>query len=374
MRALLAVFLIASVGCVHTPGYPTASIAKARAAAASSYETDADPGEPIPPISPPRNVLVLSGGGMYGAYTSGIMAGWTETGARPEFDVVTGVSTGSLAGLAAFMGPKYDVIAREFYTTVNAADIYSFRSWVLLPWADSIASSKPLKKLINSVVDESLLTIVAREHRRGRRFYVGTTQLESRKFVVWDMGAIASKGGPEAVERFRDVMLASSSVPGMMPPVRITSEINGRTVSELHVDGGTTAGLFVPKGLLVTAPDGKPSGTNVYVIVAGKLYADPGKVRTRVLPVMATSANSLIYASCRAEIATIHALARLAGANFHLQAVPSSDRAAPDGLEFNPKEMTRLYEVGYVQGVSGPEWMSAPPFESRRQRPDPGVE
>ena len=92
------------------------------------------------------------------------------------------------------------------------------------------------------------------------------------------------------MERFRDVMLASSSVPGMMPPVRINSEVNGRRVSELHVDGGTTAGLFVPKGLLVTAPDGKPSGTNVYVIVAGKLFADPGKVRTRVLPVMATSA------------------------------------------------------------------------------------
>lgn len=150
----------------------------------------------------------------------------------------------------------------------------------------------------------------------------------------------------------------------MLSPVRIVSEVNGRQVSELHVDGGTTAALFVPQGLITPAANGDPSGTNVYVIVAGKLFADPGKVRTRVLPVLGASANSLLYGSCRSEIAIIYHLSKLAGANFHLSAVPASDPANPDGLDFDPREMTRLYEIGYVKGVAGPEWMTIPPFES----------
>lgn len=358
-------FLLLVLGCAHRPAYPVANIERAKLAALAQSPLDCNrDGTIAAPVTPPRNVLVLSGGGMYGAYSAGVLAGWSETGNRPEFDVVTGVSTGALAGLAAFLGPKFDGIAREFYTTVQASSIYNFRSWVLVPWADSIASSKPLRQLIETAVDERILNQVASEHRRGRRFYVGTTHLESRRFVAWDMGAIACRGGPEALGRFRDVLLASCSVPGMLPPVRIAYECNGQPRSELHVDGGTTAALFVPQGLISTAPGGGPSGTNVYIIVAGKLFADPGKVRTRVLPVLEASANSLLYGSARSEIAIVHHLCKLAGANFHLSAVPSSDRTSPDGLGFDPKEMTRLYEVGYVQGVSGPEWMTAPPFES----------
>jgi hypothetical protein len=297
---------------------------------------------------------------MYGAYSAGVLSGWTETGARPEFDVVTGVSTGSLIGLAAFLGPKYDGIAREFYTDTKVSDIYTTRAWIQVPWSDSIASSKPLKKLVDGVVTDDVLAAIAKEHRTGRRFYVGTTHLESRKFVVWDMGAIAHR---KDLRKFRDVILASCSVPGMLSPVRITQEANGQTASELHVDGGTAAALFVPQGLLAPVKGG-PSGTNVYVIVAGKLFADPGAVRNRVLPVMGTSMTSLLYSSARAEIAIIHHLTKLAGANFHLSAVPASDRADPDGLAFDPREMTRLYELGYVSGVAGPEWMTTPPFES----------
>jgi hypothetical protein len=364
MRRSLRGFLIFIVltGCTSQPvNTPRAQV--------SSEPLSAKDEPVLAPVSPPKNVIVFSGGGMYGAYSAGVLSGWTETGNRPEFDVVTGVSTGSLMGLAAFLGPNFDSVAREFYTVTKASDVYNFRAWVLVPWADSIATSRPLKKLINGVVDEQVLAAVAREHRRGRRLYVGTTHLESRKFVVWDMGAIAVHGGPDALDRFRAVLLASCSVPGVMPPVPIAMVRNGKTVTELHVDGGTTAALFVPQGLLAPRPDGTASGTEVYVVVAGKLFADPEKVRTRVLPVLSASANGLLYGSARGEIATIYHLSRLAGADFHLTAVPASDRANPDGLDFNPREMTRLYEVGYVHGVAGPEWMTAPPFESAATDP-----
>ncbi|CAN5524964.1 patatin-like phospholipase family protein [soil metagenome] len=370
LRLCWLLILLAAVGCRHHGVVPAGNIPRAKVAAQSCTENLVENAncEAVAPIRPAANVLVLSGGGMYGAYSAGVLAGWTQNGTRPEFDVVTGVSTGSLIGVAAFLGPKYDPIAREFYTTIKASDVYTLRAWVQIPWADAVATSRPLKKLIDNVVDENLLAAVAREHRKGRRFYVGTTHLEARKLAVWDMGAIACQG-PGAIDKFRDVLLASSSVPGVLPPVRLTCTREGKACSELHADGGTTASLFVPQGLIAPAPNGGPSGTNVYVIVAGKLFADPGKVRSRVLPVLSASANSIVYASARAEIATIHHLSRLAGANFHLTAVPAGDPADPMGLAFDPKEMSRLYEVGYCQTVSGPAWMTSPPFESSATDP-----
>lgn len=362
--------LIGCGGCVRPYVYPHTGIVQARleAQAADAVAHPRPLDSVIQPARPAKEILVLSGGGMYGAYTSGFLAGWSETGRRPEFDVVTGVSTGALAGLAAFLGPNYDGVAREFYTATRAEDVYNFRAWVVVPWADSLATSKPLKALIEAAVDETILAAIAREHRRGRRFYVGTTCLESRKFVVWDMGAIACKG-PEALGRFRDIVLASCSVPGIMPPVPLRVQNNGVETTELHVDGGTSASLFVPKGLLAAGPNGAPSNANVYVLLAGKLFHNPDQVRSRVLPVLGASMNSLLYGSARAEIAIIHHLTRLGGANFHLTAVPADDTADPDGLQFDTQEMKRLYDMGYKAASSGPAWLPAPPFESAATDP-----
>jgi hypothetical protein len=368
---MIVILLTLAVGCKHHAVVPSANIPRAKVASQNCCENAAELAaiDPVAPRRPAANVLVLSGGGMYGAFSAGVLAGWTDTGTRPEFDVVTGISTGSLIGVAAFLGPKYDPIAKEFYTTIKQSDVFSLRAWVTLPWSDSLASSMPLRNLISSVVDENLIAAVAREHRRGRRFYVGTTHLESRRLAVWDMGAIAMAGGPSAIERFRDVLLASSSVPGILPPVRLTYERDGKLCSELHADGGAITSLFVPPGLITPAANGGPSNTNVHVIVAGKLFADPAPVRTRVLPLLAASANSIVYASARSEVATIHHLCRLAGANFHLAMVPPGDAADPLALTFDPKEMSRLYELGFCQGIAGPIWMTAPPFESSATDP-----
>jgi len=323
---------------------------------------------PIPAPVVPKNVLVISGGGMYGAYTAGFLSGWSKTGNRPQFNVVTGISTGALIATVAFLGPQFDEATREFYTSIRAADIYNTRAWILIPWAGSIASSDPLRRLIDSIVDERLLAYVATEHRRGRRLYVGTTNLTTRKLVVWDMGAVAEKGGPNATERFRHILLASCSVPGMLPPVAITSEVNGKTAIDLHVDGGVTAQLFIPPGSLPPQSEGRSVGANVYLIISGKLFTDPAPVRPRVLPVLAASAAGILHAHCRAEIASLFHQSRNAGSNFHLTAIPDSDDGRTLGLNFEPAEMRRLYDVGYFHGVSG-IWMSAPPFEGAATDP-----
>jgi hypothetical protein len=354
--AWLAV-VIATVGCAHK------AVRQENARRAARAEPP-DAGM-LPPVRPARNVLVLSGGGMYGAYTAGFLAGWTKAGTRPPFDVVTGISTGSLIACAAFLGPAYDQEARRFYTSVKASDIYSARSWVLIPWADALASSKPLRKLIASVIDDDFLKATAAEHRAGRRLYVGTTHLGTRKLVVWDMGAIAARGDGGL---FRDVLLASCSVPGMLPPVKLPAHAGGKD-GDWHVDGGVTAPLFVPPGLITSGPDGKPSNTNLYVLVAGKLFPDPGPVRPRVLDVLSASATGVVYAHCRSEVASLFHQMKATGGDFHLTALPDSDGGEVLGLAFDPREMTRLYEVGFYHGVGGPVWMTAPPFESTAADP-----
>lgn len=325
--------------------------------------------EPLDPPKPPKSVLILSGGGMFGAYTTGFLAGWAKTGTRPQFDVVTGVSTGSLIATVAFLGPEYDDAAREFYTSIRASDIYKRRAWIFIPGAGSVTSSEPLRKLISSIVDERFIEHIAAQHRKGRRLYVGTTNLESRKLVSWDMGAIASRGGKDCVEQFRSILLASCSVPGMMPPVLLRVMKNNQVIRELHTDGGATAQLFIPPGILTTRPDGSPSGTDIHIIVAGKLFADHAMVKPRILPVLGASATSILYSHCRAEISTIYYQSKLTGGNFWLTALPDSDNGRPLGLDFDPKEMSRLYEVGYFHGIGGPAWITAPPFEGAATDP-----
>jgi hypothetical protein len=311
------------------------------------------------PVSPPRNVLVLSGGGMYGAYTAGYLNGWTAAGTRPQFDIVTGVSTGSLIACAAFLGSDYDSVARTFYTSVRASDIYTIRSWATIPWAGSVASSKPLQELIEKSVTDDVIRGVAEGHKCGRRLYVGTTDLSTKKLVIWDMGAMACRGGPDGAAMFRGVLLASCSVPGVLPPVWLN--YNGK--EELHCDGGPAGQLFVPPNTIKPNPDGTASTTNVYIIIAGKLFADTSRVKPRVLNVLGNAATGILYSHCRGEIANLYHLSKIAGANFHLTALPQEFTGDAAGLSFDPKVMNDLFDAGRTAGARS-DWLPAPPFDA----------
>lgn len=313
-------------------------------------------------IRRPRHVLALSGGGAYGAYSAGFLAGWTCTGTRPEFDVVTGISTGSLIAPFAFLGPEYDAQAANLYTRVQAEDIFRIRAWVAIPFKDAVASSAPLRALIESQITPELMTRIAAEHRKGRRLYVGTTNLDTRRLVVWDLGAIACRPCPEGCQLFRDVLLASCAVPGMLPPVKFELDVDGKRATELHTDGGVTAPLFVPSAVF-SAAGGAPDA-NLYIVIAGKLYPDSGAVRRRVLPVLSASTSSILYAHCRAECANLYGLSRAAGMRYHLTALTQDFETVDSSVTFDPNEMTKLYAEGLRQGTAGPVWQPGPPAMS----------
>jgi predicted acylesterase/phospholipase RssA len=314
----------------------------------------------------PFNVLVLSGGGAYGAYSAGVVAGWSQAGTRPNFDVVTGVSTGALVATLAFLGPARDADLRRFYTRVTDKDIYARRSDLAAVFSDSLADSKPLGRLIEATVGPDLLREVAAEHAKGRRLYVGTTHLDARRLVVWDMGAIATRGGPADLALFRRVLLASAAIPGFFPPVPIPIEVDGKVYEEFHVDGGVTASVFfrppqVRREQLTALSDRPLAGSNLYVIVAGKLFADPAPVKRRLLPIAESAISALLYAQTRGDLFQLYALCLSTGMNYRLSAVPADVPVPDDATSFDPVEMTRLFETGRERARTGDLWRATPP-------------
>ncbi|HEV3387126.1 MAG TPA: patatin-like phospholipase family protein [Gemmata sp.] len=332
--------------------------------------TLAGPLAPDPGLRPPRHVLALSSGGLYGAYSAGFLSGWTKTGTRPEFDVVTGVSTGALAAPFAFLGPEFDDRLQQLYTGVRAEDVFRIRTWVTIPFKDAVASSAPLQELIDSQINQELMRRLAVEHRKGRRLYIGTTNLDTRRLVIWDMGAIASMPSPDGCRLFRDVIVASCSVPGMLPPVMFNVEIDGLQYTEMHVDGGVSSQIFVPSQVFRAAAKELPVGIpvlpgatgNLYAVVAGKLYPDVNAVKRRVLPILGATTQSLMYAHCRSELMSLYGQAQLAGMQYHLTALRQDVNVNAETLiSIDQNEMTKLCLEGGKDGLAGPAWRYAPP-------------
>jgi hypothetical protein len=309
-------------------------------------------------------MLALSGGGMYGAFDVGVLHGWSASGKRPCFDVVTGISTGALIATFAFLGPHYDDFLRDSYVHISSGDI--FRQRWLIPavlFADSLASSRPLRHKIEAAITPEVLREVAAAHAAGRRLYIGTTNLDTKKLVVWDMGAIASRGTPEALKLYNKVVLASASVPGFLPPVYLDVEINGHKYREMHVDGGASASVFLGAFMLKVDPDNFRSraGSNLYVICSGKLDADPECVQPRLASISTAAISSLLYAGNRSDLYRIYCLALIAGVNFNLMAVPEDFHLNPNSLSFDQAEMHALYDAGYQLGYEGRGWRRTPP-------------
>ncbi len=311
----------------------------------------------------PLNVLAISGGGSYGVFDVGFLDGWSASGTRQVFDVVTGISTGALIATFAFLGPQYDDFLRQSYVSATADDVYETRWLLSILCSDSIARSIPLKRRIDAAITPKILKEIAEAHARGRRLYVGTTNLDTRRFVVWDMGAIASAGTPESLVLYRNIILASASVPGFFPPVLIDVEVDGQKYQELHVDGGTTSAVFIPMTAACFDPKKRCAGpgSHVYVISSGKLYADSDMVKRRFVTVTADAISAMVYSSARNDVFRIFNMALLFGMDFHLIAIPQEFHLNEDSLSFDPAEQKKLFELGYEVGKTRKGWRETPP-------------
>jgi predicted acylesterase/phospholipase RssA len=202
----------------------------------------------------PLNILVLSGGGGGVAFGAGALVGWSRTGTRPEFQIVTGVSAGALLAPLAFLGPTWDAAVTEAFSGARTRDLLQPR-WIDALFGASVYRGQPLVNFVNRYVSDDLLRAVAAESARGRLLLVATTDLDHERTVIWDMGRIAAEGGDLARRLFRDVLVASASAPGVFPPVLIRVQEAGVEFDEMHVDGGTTVPLFIAPTMAAKAPD-----------------------------------------------------------------------------------------------------------------------
>ncbi len=324
-----------------------------------------------PPGSRPYHFLALSGGGLYGTFGAGVLSGWTASGTRPQFDVVTGISTGAILASFAFLGPEYDSILEEGIG-IEPREILRRRSIIHLPFVDSAFDSSPLAARIDQYITPELLCEVAKAHAQGRRLYVGTTNIDTRRLIMWDMGAIASRGTPEALRLYRDIILASSSIPGAMPPIRIPVEIDGLVYEELHVDGGVSDEVIF-RAFMVSDLNRRrgsdspfaPSGSALYIISNGKLYADPECVEPRIARLLSASFRSVIYGKTRDEFYRIYLNCLETGVEFRLAAIPQEVRLGEQGsLQLSPQDQERLFAEGYrigTEAVVGRGWRDLPP-------------
>ncbi len=313
---------------------------------------------------PPAVFLAISGGGDNGAFTAGLMNGWTANGSRPEFKLVTGISTGALIAPFAFLGPKHDATLKNVYTTISPEDVIKPRNFIAGVFGDAMADNAPLWELTRQSVTEDLLKEIAAEYAKGRGLIVATADIDARRSILWDMGKIATYGGPRALDLFVSVMIASASIPAGFPPVMIDVEADGKRYQEMHVDGGIMAQVIAyPTGVTrnsMLAASGFTRDRSIYVIRNARLDPDWAQVERQTMDIAGRAVTSLIHSQGIGDLYTIYASTQRDGVDFNLAFIPASFNA-PHPEEFDNEYMRKLYDVGYDMASKGFPWAKTPP-------------
>lgn len=315
-------------------------------------------------ILPRANLLAVSGGGDAGTFAGGIIAGWTRHGTRPVFKVVTGISAGALVAPFAYLGPQYDDVIVRICNAVGPKDIFHARNMLTRLTSDGMAHSKPLSRLIAQHVTAEILAAIALEYAKGRLLMIGTTDLDSGRPVTWNMGAIASSQAPGALELFRNIMVASMSIPGAVSPVMIDVDVNGHPFQEMHVDGGVLTQVFLYPPGTVMALNQVPGARlrrerHFYVIRNGKLELQWSGTKRRTLNIGGRAISALIQNQGISDLDRIYRIAQQDGADFNLAYI-GSDFHISRLHKFDGEYMKRLFEYAFELSAKGYPWHKSP--------------
>jgi hypothetical protein len=311
-----------------------------------------------------HNYLAISGGGQRGAFGAGLLCGWTEAGTRPEFTMVTGVSTGAIIAPFAFLGSEYDSVIKEIYTSYSTQDLVESKGlWKTLFGEAATDSSRMRDKLVQ-YIDEDIMVAIAREHKRGRTLHILTTNLDAARPVTWNIGNIATSGSPDALELIRDVILASASIPAAFPPVMIDVQANGERYDEMHVDGGATSIVYLyPIGVdwaelaAKLEVKGKPK---VYILRNGQWGNSWEPVKRSTVPIAIRTIDSLMGSVVLGDVYRIYLAAQRDGIEFNLAYMPDDFNEVANE-SFDLAYMNKLFDLGYQMGAEGYQWHTAPP-------------
>jgi hypothetical protein len=318
-------------------------------------------------LLPLANMLAVSGGGDAGTFAAGLIAGWTMHGTRPMFKVVTGISAGALVAPFAYLGPQYDGVILGISSAIGPKDFFRSRNVLTRLASDGIADSKPLARLIAKYVTTEILAAIASEYAKGRLLMIGTTDLDSGRPVTWNMGAIAASDAPGALDLFRNIMVASMSIPGAVSPVMIDVDVNGKQFQEMHVDGGVITQVFLYPPGTVMALNKVPGATlrrerRFFVIRNGKLEPQWSGTKRRTLSIGGRAISALIQTQGISDLDRIYRLAQQDGADFNLAYI-GSDFYFPRNQKFDGEYMKRLFDYAFQLSAKGYPWHKSPPSE-----------
>jgi predicted acylesterase/phospholipase RssA len=299
--------------------------------------------------------LVLSGGGAGGAFGAGALVGLSRRQERPQYDVVTGVSTGALIAPFAFLGSDWDSQLTEAFTSGRGAQM-SVRGLLALPLGASRRSAA-LTALVDHYVTPELIRAVAREAGTGRLLWVATTDLDKEETVIWDLGAIAMRGGEPARKLFRDVVVASASIPGVFEPVLIHVQQEGRLYDEMHVDGNASASLFIaPAAAYFALLDQRSlDGAQVYVLINGQIIDAPETTPFRLRPIVARTFSVALKHMSRAQVVAVDQFAEKYRMSVRSTYLPF-DYPQYSSADFRASTMRPLFDYGARCAQSGRLW------------------
>lgn len=318
----------------------------------------------------PAYFLAISGGGDNGAFGAGLLNGWTKAGTRPEFGLVTGISTGALIAPFAFLGSDYDHRLENFYTKTEPKDILVKRPLYSILSSDSLSDNSPLLRRVAEVVTRKLLDAIAAEYGKGRLLFIGTADLDARQGYIWNMTKIAANPDPRALELFRAIMIASTAIPAAFSPVMIDVEIDGVPYQEMHVDGGTMAQVFIYPSELDLKELERGAGIKdrervLYIIRNSRLDSDWASVDRRVMNIAGRAITSLIHNQGLGDLYRIYLTAQKDGVDYNLAFIPPTF-SEPHRELFDTEYMRALFKAGYDMAFKGYPWSKHPPgFEGQ---------
>jgi predicted acylesterase/phospholipase RssA len=299
------------------------------------------------------NVLSLSGGGQNGAFGAGFLVGWRQSGRRPQFDAVGGVSTGALLATHAFLGtPADDATLEEMYTRITKDNIYNDRGLIsLLAGVDALRDTAPLHAMLVKYITAETVKRVAAAYDENRMLFVGTTNIDYGQTWVWNMTAIAKAGDAEL---YRKVLLASASFPIVFPPV----EINGH----LFVDGAARSNLVVPGMFGDERPNPPLHGPgNLFLIDNGKVTEPPAALIKSLGPIAASAIGVMMSQSMQTALTRSYFGTRVIGYNFRMVGIPDHVDIGNDVLAFDPAQMRAAFDAGRALAMQPDPWIRTPP-------------
>lgn len=317
--------------------------------------------------NPEINILALSGGGSDGAFSAGYVTGWTQSGKRPEFYLVTGISTGALVAPFAFLGKDVDPQLTYAFTTISAKDVFEINiTDALLGRSASLASTKPLEKLIEKYLNEDILEQIIKAHNQGRRLYIGTTNLDNQRVNIWNIGEIAiQQDKQQSIALIRKILLASASIPIAFPPVKFDVKVGDKNYDELHVDGSMMTEVFLYgfsvdfSEALSKIHNSDKINKSIYIIRNSKIYKEYEPVDQSFLSIGTKALFTLTTSQGVGDLFRIYYLSMKDGLKYNFTFIPY-DYIPITKEPFNNLEMNQLFELGYKMGKSQDYWKHSP--------------